>query len=52
MASTKTALKAAKAALDAEKYDETVEHVKKVLMIDPKHYHAYVGIKFLEMDQE
>lgn len=50
MASTKTALKAAKAALDAEKYDETIEHVKKVLTIDPNHYHAYVGTNSLEMD--
>jgi superkiller protein 3 len=43
MSSTKTALKAAKAALDAEKYDDAVEQVKKVLTIDPNHYHAYVG---------
>lgn len=49
MASTKPVLKAAKAALDAEKYDETIEHVKKVLAIDPNHYHAYVRIKSLEM---
>ena len=44
MSSTKTALKAAKAALDAENYDDTVEHAKKVLTTDPNHYHAYVGI--------
>lgn len=47
MASTKTALKAAKAALDAEKYDAAVEHVKNVLSIDPHQYHAYVGMKSL-----
>lgn len=50
MASTKSALKAAKAALDADRYDEAVEHVKKVLSIDPNNYHAYVGMKSLEMD--
>lgn len=50
MASTKTALKAAKAALDAEKYDEAVEHVRKVLSIDPNHYHAYVGMKSRQVD--
>jgi Tfp pilus assembly protein PilF len=47
MSSTKTALKAAKAALDAEKYDDAVEQVKKVLTIDPNHYHAYVGMTVL-----
>lgn len=42
MSSTKTALKAAKAALDAEKYVDAIEHVKKVLTTDLNHYHAYV----------
>ena len=44
MSSTKTALKSAKAALDAEKYDVTVEQVKRILATDPNHYHAYVSI--------
>lgn len=50
MASTKTALKAAKAALDAEKYDEAVKHVRTVLTIDPNNYHAYVSLESKEMD--
>lgn len=50
MSSTKIALKAAKVALDAEKYDDTVEHAKKVLTTDPNHYHAYVGIISLWID--
>ena len=42
MSATKAALKAAKASLDAQKYDDAVEHAKKVLAIDPHNYHAYV----------
>lgn len=42
MSTTKAALKAAKAALDARKDNEAIEHVNKVLSIDPKNYHAYV----------
>lgn len=50
MSSTKTALKAVKTALDAEKYDDAVELVKKVLKTDPNHYHAYVGEAKLGLD--
>ena len=46
MSSTKAALKSAKAALDAGKYEDAIGHVKKVLTIDPNNYHAYVGIFF------
>ncbi len=42
MSTTKAALKAAKASLDAQKYEEAVEHANKVLAIDPQNYHAYV----------
>ena len=42
MSTIKTALKAAKASLDAQKYDEAVEHANKVLATDPQNYHAYV----------
>ena len=41
MSSTKAALKAAKAALDANKYLDAIEHVKTVLETDPKNYYAY-----------
>lgn len=36
------ALKAAKASLDVQKYDDAVEHINQVLAIDPQNYHAYV----------
>ena len=42
MSVTKTALKAAKAALDRQNYDEAIEQAKKVLAVDPNNYHAYV----------
>lgn len=42
MSTIKTALKAAKAALDARKDIEAIEHIDKVLLIDPKNYLAYV----------
>ena len=41
MSSTKAALKAAKAALDANKYLDAIEYVKTVLKTDPKNYYAY-----------
>lgn len=44
MSTIKAALKAAKAAIDAHKYDEAVEHVHKVLSTDPGNYHAYVDM--------
>lgn len=42
MSTTKTALKAAKTALDKQNYDEAIEQAKKVLAEDPSNYHAYV----------
>ena len=41
MSGTKAALKAAKAALDANKYQDAVDQAKTVLKTDPKNYHAY-----------
>lgn len=37
------ALKAAKASLDVQRYDEAVEHTNNVLAVDPQNYHAYVS---------
>ena len=42
MSSSKAALKAAKAALDAHKYDEAAKEVQNLLVDDPKNYHALV----------
>ncbi|KAL8751828.1 MAG: hypothetical protein Q9184_005934, partial [Pyrenodesmia sp. 2 TL-2023] len=42
MSAIKTALKAAKGALDAHQYDKAVEHATKVLKEDSKNYHANV----------
>lgn len=42
MSVTKAALKAAKVALDKQKYDEAKEQARKVLAADPNNYHAYV----------
>ena len=42
MSTSKAALKAAKAALDARKYDVTIEQANIVLATDPQNYHAYV----------
>ena len=38
--STKAALKAAKSAIDAKKWDEAIEHANTVLEKDPKNYFA------------
>ncbi|KAL8720110.1 MAG: hypothetical protein Q9225_002986 [Loekoesia sp. 1 TL-2023] len=48
MSAIKTALKAAKAALDAHQYDHAVEHATKVLKEDPNNYHAnvFLGLAF------
>jgi superkiller protein 3 len=40
MSSTKAALKAAKAALDASKFDVAITHSEKALTTDPQNYHA------------
>ena len=42
MASNKAALKAAKSALDAQKWDEAIVQAQKVLASDSKNYFAYV----------
>ena len=42
MSGTKAALKAAKAALDGNKYQDAVDQAKTVLKTDPKNYHAYI----------
>ena len=41
MSGTKAALRAAKAALDANRYQDAVDHAKTVLKTDPNSYHAY-----------
>lgn len=40
MSTTKTALKAAKVALDARKYEEATEQARRALAADPQSYHA------------
>ena len=44
MSSSKAALKSAKAAIDAHKYDEAAREAQKVLSNDPTSYHASVWI--------
>lgn len=51
MSSTKAALKAAKAALDANKYEDAVDQAKAVLKTDSKSYHAYVLTQSPSFDQ-
>lgn len=41
MSGIKTALKAAKAALDADKYQDAIDQAKTVLKKDSSNYHAY-----------
>lgn len=41
MSSTKAALKAAKAALDANKFQDAIDQAKTVLKTDSSNYHAY-----------
>lgn len=41
MSGTKAALKAAKAALDANKYQDAIDQAKTVLKTDSNNYHAY-----------
>lgn len=40
MSSARAALKAAKAALDAHKYNDAVQHAHMVLKADSNNYHA------------
>lgn len=42
MSGTKSALKAAKAALDANKYQDAINQAKVVLGTEADNYHAYV----------
>lgn len=44
MSGTKAALKAAKAALDVDKYQVAIDQAKTVLKTDPSNYHAYSSI--------
>ena len=44
MSAVKSALKAAKGALDAHQYESAIENANKALKEDPKNYHAYVRI--------
>lgn len=43
MAAIKTALKAAKAALDAHNYDDAIEQAHKVLSMDSDNYFGYAS---------
>ena len=40
MAAAKAGLKAAKAALDAHKYEASISEAEKVIALDPKSYNA------------
>ena len=42
MSTSKGALKATKAALDAHNYEEAIKEARKAVEIDPKNYHALV----------
>ena len=52
MSATKVALKAAKAALDARKYEEAIEEAKAVISFDAANYNAYVflGLAYEKQD--
>lgn len=41
MSTVKSALKAAKSALDGHKYEEAIQQADIALKFDPKNYHAY-----------
>ena len=53
MSATKSALKAAKAALDAHKYEDAIEHVNSVLAADPRNYNAnvFLGLAYEKQNQ-
>lgn len=42
MSNVKAALKAAKAAIDSQRYQEAVTQAEKALALDPQNYHAWV----------
>jgi superkiller protein 3 len=47
MSSSKAALKAAKAAIDGQNYNEAIHQARKVLEADAKNYHAFVNTSTL-----
>lgn len=53
MSGTKAALKAAKAALDANKYQDAIDQAQMVLKTDTKNYHAnvFLGRALEKLDQ-
>ena len=53
MSATKSALKAAKAALDAHNYEDAIEQAKSVLAADPRNYNAnvFLGLAYEKQDQ-
>ena len=53
MSTTKTALKAAKAALDAHKYEEAIEQAKSVIAADSSNYNAnvFLGLAYDKQGQ-
>lgn len=53
MSGTKAALKAAKAALDANKYQDAIDQAKTVLRTDSNNYHAnvFLGRALEKLDQ-
>ena len=52
MSGTKAALKAAKAALDANKYQDAIDQAETVLKTDPKNYHAYIFAQITPIPSE
>ena len=53
MSATKTALKAAKAALDAHKYQDAIGQANAALVVDPRSYNAkvFLGLAYEKQDQ-
>ena len=53
MSATKSALKAAKAALDAHKYEDAIEQANSVLAADPRNYNAnvFLGLAYEKQDK-
>ena len=47
MASSKAALKKAKSAIDAQRWDEAISYVETVLATDPQNYFAYAILECL-----
>lgn len=46
MASSKAALKKAKAAIDGQRWEEVISHVETVLTVDSQNYFAYASGAF------